>query len=157
MKVRKRAGALIISEKNRLFLFKFKFTFLAGGKTLWVAPGGGVEEGESFEQGLRRELYEEMGIDVFQVGTYSFYRKMPLKYKSGEEFLSDERFYVIDVPDEDVVFDNMTSAERQLTLEGRWWSAADIRRSDEDFFIDNLDSILEDIIACNLPPSPREI
>jgi 8-oxo-dGTP diphosphatase len=39
----------------------------------WLLPGGGVDPGESLEQGLRREMREETGCelaDVRQVATY---------------------------------------------------------------------------------------
>jgi len=35
-----------------------------GDKAYWLLPGGGVSGGESLVQALRRELYEEVGIDV---------------------------------------------------------------------------------------------
>lgn len=157
MKVRRRASALLISPENRLFLFKFEFAFLDHGKTIWVTPGGGVEEGETFETGLQRELFEELGLDVTIAKPHAYSRKMPFTNKSGEEFISDERYYIVKVPDEKVLFENLSADERRLTKDGKWWSIDDIRSSCEEFFTDDLGMILEDIIRDKLSVAPQEI
>ncbi len=36
----------------------------AGGRSYWLLPGGGREEGESEEQCVRREMQEETGLEV---------------------------------------------------------------------------------------------
>ncbi|MGY4893686.1 MAG: NUDIX hydrolase [Candidatus Saccharimonadota bacterium] len=56
------AGAFIFSNDDHVLLGKN----VKGGvyEDLWVVPGGGIDEGESKEEAARRELLEEVGIDI---------------------------------------------------------------------------------------------
>jgi ADP-ribose pyrophosphatase YjhB (NUDIX family) len=54
-----RARGLIVHNNHVLLLRRVK-----KGKTFYTFPGGRVEEGESVEQGLIRELKEETSLDV---------------------------------------------------------------------------------------------
>ena len=56
-------GALIINENNETLLVR------RTGKTrnqagFWSKPGGGVEFGEKIEDAVKREVKEELGIDI---------------------------------------------------------------------------------------------
>lgn len=59
--------AAIMVQGGRVFIARRRKEKKLGG--LWEFPGGKVEAGESPENGLRRELAEELGIEV-TVGRY---------------------------------------------------------------------------------------
>ena len=58
----------IVIEGEKLLLIKRRDV------PVWVLPGGGIEEGESAEQAIVREMWEETGLEVEvtrRVGTYT--------------------------------------------------------------------------------------
>ena len=54
-------GAVIVDERGRVVLIKRRYEPMAGR---WSLPGGGVEVGETLEEGVAREMLEETGFEV---------------------------------------------------------------------------------------------
>lgn len=54
-------GGAIINDKNEILLF---LRNVNPEKGLWSIPGGSVEYGETVEDAVIRELYEELGVQV---------------------------------------------------------------------------------------------
>jgi G:T/U-mismatch repair DNA glycosylase/ADP-ribose pyrophosphatase YjhB (NUDIX family) len=55
---------VVLDPDDRVLLVRFEWP----DKTVWAPPGGGLEPGETDEQGLIRELAEECGLRDFEVG-----------------------------------------------------------------------------------------
>ncbi len=55
-----KAARAIVIENNKLLIMRR----LKGGNQYYTLVGGQLKEGESFESGLSREVFEETGLDV---------------------------------------------------------------------------------------------
>lgn len=57
-----RSIACIDYRNGKIFIAKRQMTGDMGGR--WEFPGGKIEEGEDFENAIKREMKEEFGVDV---------------------------------------------------------------------------------------------
>jgi 8-oxo-dGTP pyrophosphatase MutT (NUDIX family) len=158
MNIRNSARAVMINERGEMLLFKFTFHRRDGSKTLWVTPGGGLEEGESFEEALKREVFEETGVMLDAVGPWIWTKEMRFE-GDGQPFLSHERYYLVKVAGSELELDNMTDVEKGTLKDCKWWSAEEIRQSSgrEPFSISRLWELLEEINEGKIPPQPVSI
>lgn len=127
MEERKCARAFILNENNEILLEKFEFKKVIGNKVLWVTPGGGVKENETYEVALERELYEELGIKTSISSEPIFVKDVPIYGKEGE-FVSHEVYYLIYL-DSSIKFslENMTESERDTFIDLKWWSVEELQ------------------------------
>ena len=143
MRRRPSSRLLVIDPDNRVLLFRFLHNKgPLAGQTYWATPGGGVEEGESFADAARRELFEETGILVDQVGEEVADREFVLQLLDGEYVTADERFFVVRVADRALSRDHWSSTETEVMTEHRWWSTEGLRSSSEIVFPEKLVDIL---------------
>ena len=61
------AGALIFNNEGKVLLLKHRFRAGSG----WGIPGGFLEVGEQPEEAMRRELREEIGLEVDHVESFT--------------------------------------------------------------------------------------
>lgn len=157
MKIRKSSRAIVLNQDNQIFLFQYNFDYLAESKSIWITPGGSLEEGESFDDALKRELFEELGVFWDKDCLEIYYRNPLYTLNSGEVVQSIEKFFLIRVEEEQFSYDNWTDSEKQRMLCGKWWSIEEIRQSKDDFFTEDIIKILTELSNGNIPLVSRKI
>lgn len=157
--VRKSSRAIVLNKQNQIFLFRYTFDFFAEEDSIWITPGGGLDEGESFEEALKRELFEELGIELSgSDSTPQIYYRFPLyELKSGEIVQSEERFYLVRLDETDFSCTGWTESEKKRMTAGKWWSLEEIRESEEKFFSKDIIKLLERLSKGEISKEPEEI
>ncbi len=66
-------GVLIVNDKNQILLMRRTGKSQGGGAGLWSRPGGTVEFGETVEQAIKREIKEEINVEIELFGPKKYY------------------------------------------------------------------------------------
>ena len=92
----RRAGRVIVLDPDdRVLLFRYDEGPPNGRH--WCTPGGGLNDGEDYAAGARRELAEETGWTDVVLGEEIFERTLTMEY-ADEIVRQHERFFLARVP-----------------------------------------------------------
>ena len=153
--LRESARALLIDSSDRLLLFHHIEPEL-DVKDFWMTPGGGLDEGESFKDAVRRELWEEIGLANAEIGPWAWSRQHVWRTET-RYYDSRERFYVVWVDQHDLRPQELTEFERAVIVGHRWWSVSEIQSATTEAFIPvRLGELIGPIVAGKLPEEPLE-
>lgn len=151
---RRSSRALLITPDQEILLVKIQNP--SGEWEGWIMPGGGIEEGESELEALRRELREELNYQS-EGGEQKIWVRAH-EFPWGGKILHQEEaiFYVPCKKFEPPRLDSLSEAERKDLLEIRWWRFADIEKSPEDFAPRRLGMLLREL-GKSLPTEPIDV
>ncbi|CAB3784134.1 NUDIX hydrolase [Paraburkholderia caffeinilytica] len=143
MRKRLSSRLLVVDSLQRTLLFRFvhKYGALAD-QAYWATPGGGLEEGESFEEAACRELLEETGIERNDVGRHVAERAFRMQLPDGEYVWAEERFFLVSVSSNVLSRAQWTALEREVMADSRWWSLAELASTSETIYPEDLSAIL---------------
>lgn len=145
MRERKAARLLVISPSQEVLLFRFvhKEGALAG-RNYWATPGGGLEHAETFQTAAIRELREETGIQVDTVKGPVAERQFSMLLPSGETVLALEQYFVVHAPNQVFSRADWTVEEAEVMADHHWWSAQELRSTEETVWPEALVEMLVD-------------
>ncbi len=139
--------ALLVDEPRHSVLLIH--TWVPDTDTLiWLAPGGGLDDGEDALNGVRREVYEETGLHIDQAQGPIWCRRAQF-YLHGIGYDQSEMFYYIPVAQFDPDNSHNPAADERKIFRGfRWWSVEKIKAATDQNFVpltlgDNLQQLFE--------------
>jgi 8-oxo-dGTP pyrophosphatase MutT (NUDIX family) len=154
--VRLRTGirALVLDPDERIVLVRFDFP----DRSVWAAPGGGIEEGEDDAATLARELREELGLELVEpLGTCVWVRThvFPMSGWDGQT----ERYYLLRTPAFAI---RPGLSPEELRAEGlgelRWWTLAELDAAPGVSFAPRrLPLLLRELLRDGPAPEPIDV
>jgi ADP-ribose pyrophosphatase YjhB (NUDIX family) len=150
--IREAVRAIVLDPDDRVLLVRWVNE--DHDVDVWLTPGGGLDEGEEPEDGLRRELREEAGLDSFEAGPVIWTRRHAFPWY-GRTIEQRETFVVVRVP----AFEPRGTPE--LAVEGvrdiRWWALDEVEASSETFAPRRLAALLRELLESGPPPEPVDV
>ncbi len=139
---RQAAKVIVIDADESVLLFRGGDPERPEAGTWWFPPGGGVESGESIEEAARREVLEETGLIVDDVGPVVHRRSVEFLFK-GSVIRGDEHYFIVRTSRFDVSDTGWTETEHEVIEEHRWWSLGELRSTRETVYPSGLLALVE--------------
>jgi ADP-ribose pyrophosphatase YjhB (NUDIX family) len=142
LQTRRVARFIVVNPQSQVLLFQFRWPT---GEFFWATPGGGLEEGETFEQAAAREAAEELGMNQITLA--------PL-WEDTSDFLFEGRpihqiakFYLLRVQQIDFTRGVLEQHRREGIHQIRWWSVADLEATNDPVYPEELAERVRGIVG----------
>jgi 8-oxo-dGTP pyrophosphatase MutT (NUDIX family) len=145
---------LLCNRENRILLFRAQFA----GREFWITPGGGLNEGESYLDAARRELWEETGLRLPAATMRRIWTRSHTFEFRGRLIEQQEQYFLLRIDaTPEITYDHWEEDERNDLLEHRWWSAKEIEASTEVFAPRRLGALLRELLRDGAPAQPFDV
>jgi 8-oxo-dGTP pyrophosphatase MutT (NUDIX family) len=123
---------LLFDRDNRVLLFLTTAPDTSG-VARWLTPGGGVDPGETHHQAAVRELEEETGLVVADLGEPVWAHDFVVQWDAADHDTGHAEFYTATVDAFEPSDAQWTDEERVDVLGHKWWSLSELIATSEPY------------------------
>jgi len=103
------------------------------GIARWITPGGGVDPGETHHEAALRELYEETGLALDDLGAPVWSHDFTVEWDAADHDTGHAEFYTAVVESFEPSSANWTEEEHVDVVQHRWWSLSELISTTEPY------------------------
>ena len=136
---RRAARVLLVDPGDRVLLFRGGDPARPDAGTWWFTPGGGLDPGECDEDAARREVLEETGLELGDLGPVIGEVLSEFDF-GGRRYRQHNVFYGVRVSRFEVETSGWSQIERNAVVEHRWWTVDELVSTSETVYPPELGS-----------------
>lgn len=153
---RRAARAVVLDPQERVLLINASDPAARHAGDWWEIPGGGIDPGESAEQAIRRELWEEAGIGEAEVGPCIWTQTVQFTF-GGWHFDQDEWIHIVRCDGSSRGPAGLESLERLAFGVQQWWPLEQMIEQQPRTIPYRMTEFLPDVLSGMLPIAPVDI
>lgn len=112
----------------------------------WELPGGGQEPGEHLHDTAHREIAEETGLILDNLGPHLWTRESHFHYR-GQHHHRIDHVYLARVTQPSPLAPTPTANEAASVIERRWWTPAELTRCRDKLLPAQLPHLVQRLLA----------
>lgn len=130
---RRVSRVVLLDENDRFLLMLTASPRLQTPVVRWITPGGGVEDHETHQEAAIRELFEETGLRIDNVGESIWSVDGQSIFNDGHVQSTYSEFFAVRTTSFEVTNENWMENEFVDITDVRWWTLDELAVSGEKY------------------------